>query len=62
MSEVKFGYYKNKVAQEVYDRHMIAAMEMKTAIDNIGDNCQANDNINENLADIDSMLNSLKDE
>lgn len=62
VSEVRFGYHKNKVAQEVYDRHMIAAMEMKTAIDNIGDNCQANDNINENLADIDSMLNSLKDE
>ena len=41
---------------------MIAAMEMKTAIDNIVDNCQADDNINENLADIDSMLNSLKDE
>ena len=52
VSEVRFGYHKNKVAQEVYDRHMIAAMEMKTAIDNI----------NENLADIDSMLNSLKDE
>lgn len=62
VSEVRFGYHKNKVAQEVYDRHMIAAMEMKTAIDNIGDNCQVNDNINENLADIDSMLNSLKDE
>ena len=62
VSELKFGYHKNKIAQEVYDRHMIAAMEMKTAIDNIGDNCQANDNINENLADIDSMLNSLKDE
>lgn len=62
MSEVRFGYHKNKVAQEVYDRHMGAANEMKTAIDNICDNCQANDNINENLADIDSMLNSLKDE
>ena len=62
VSEVKFGYHKNRVAQEVYDRHMGAANEMKTMIDNISNNCQVDDNINENLSDIDSMLNSLKDE
>ena len=62
VSEVKFGYHKNKVAQEVYDRHMGAANEMKTMIENISNNCQVDDNINENLSDIDSMLNSLKDE
>lgn len=62
VSEVRFGYHKNKVAQEVYDRHMGAANEMKTMIENISNNCQVDDNINENLSDIDSMLNSLKDE
>lgn len=62
VSEVKLGYHKNRVAQEVYDRHMGAANEMKTMIENISNNCQVDDNINENLSDIDSMLNSLKDE
>ena len=62
VSEVRFGYHKNKVAQEVYDRHMGAANEMKTMIDNISNNCQVDNNINESLSDIDSMLNSLKDE
>ena len=62
VSEVKLGYHKNRVAQEVYDRHIGAANEMKTMIDNISNNCQVDDNINENLSDIDSMLNSLKDE
>ena len=62
VSELKFGYRKNKIAQEVYDRHMRAANEMKTMIENISNNCQVDDNINENLSDIDSMLNSLKDE
>ena len=62
VSELRFGYYKNKVAQEVYDRHMGAANEMKTMIDNISNNCQVDNNINESLSDIDSMLNSLKDE
>lgn len=62
VSELKFGYHKNRVAQEVYDRHMGAANEMKTMIENISNNCQVDDNINENLSDIDSMLNSLKDE
>lgn len=62
VSEVKLGYYKNRVAQEVYDRHMGAANEMKTMIENISNNCQVDDNINENLSDIDSILNSLKDE
>ena len=62
VSEVKLGYHKNRVAQEVYDRHIGAANEMKTMIENISNNCQVDDNINENLSDIDSMLNSLKDE
>lgn len=62
VSEVKLGYHKNRVAQEVYDRHIGAANEMKTIIENISNNCQVDDNINENLSDIDSMLNSLKDE
>ena len=62
VSEVKLGYHKNRVAQEVYDRHIGAANEMKTIIENISNNCQVDDSINENLSDIDSMLNSLKDE
>ncbi len=62
VSEVKLGYHKNRVAQEVYDRHIGAANEMKTIIENISNNCQIDDSINENLSDIDSMLNSLKDE
>lgn len=61
VSEAKMEYIKNTAAQDIHDRHMAAANEMKSSVENIRANCAIDESIQDAFDDIDSMFDELED-
>lgn len=61
VSEAKMEHTKSTVAHDIYDRHVVAANEIKSSVGNIRANCSIDENIQDTLDDIDALLDELED-
>lgn len=61
VSEAKMEHTKNTAVQDIHDRHMAAANEMKSSVENIRANCAIDESIQDTFDDIDALFDELED-
>ncbi len=61
VSEAKKEQTKSTAAQDIHVRHMAAANEMKSAVENIRVNCAIDESIHDTFDDIDALFDKLED-
>lgn len=61
VSEAKMEHTKNTAAQNIHDRHMASANEMKNSVEKIRANCAIDESIQDTFDDIDALFDELED-
>lgn len=61
VSEAKMEHTKNTATQNIHDRHMASANEMKNSVEKIRANCAIDERIQDTFDDIDALFDELED-
>ena len=61
VSEAKLDHVKSKTAQNIHDRHVIAANMMAESVENIRENCATDESLEDAFDDIDKLFDELED-
>ncbi len=60
VNETKMEYTKSTVAQNIHGRHMAASNQIRTAVENIRENCNVDESIENIFDDIDALFDELE--